>query len=144
MLFSPTPTPTLTRPPQGYPYEVLRGSPLATQNIYHPELECAWMGVGGQVFDINNAPVIGLIVHLGGNLPGVALQTPLMSLTGVALNYGPSGYEFQLADQPIASRQSLWIQLLDQQASPVSDKILFDTFADCNRNLILVNFKRVR
>lgn len=102
------------------------------------------MGVGGQVFDMNNSPVIGLIVHLGGNLPGVALQTPLMSLTGVALNYGPSGYEFQLADQPIASRQSLWIQLLDQQATPVSDKIFFDTFADCNRNLILVNFKRVR
>ena len=144
MLYSPTPSPTLTRPPLGYPYEMQKGSPLAVQNIYHPELECFWMGVGGQVLDISGTPMIGLIVTLGGSLPGVALQSPMMSLTGVALSYGPSGYEFQLAGKPIASKKLLWIQLLDQAGSPVSDKIYFDTFDDCKRNLILINFKQVR
>jgi hypothetical protein len=128
----------------GYPYEVQKGSPLAVQNIYHPELECFWMGVGGQVLDMSGAPVVGLIVQLGGALPGVQLSLPMLSLTGVALNYGPSGYEFQLAGEPVASKKTLWLQLLDQAGLPVSDKVSFDTFKDCNRNLILINFKQVR
>lgn len=144
VLLSPTPSPTLTRPPMGYPYEVQKGSPLAVQNIYHPELECSWMGVGGQVLDMSRAPVVGMIVQLGGRIPGVSLSTPLLSLTGVALNYGPSGYEFQLTDRPVASKKILWIQLLDQAGLPVSDKVYFDTYADCTKNLILINFMQVR
>jgi hypothetical protein len=77
-------------------------------------------------------------------LPGIALPTPMMSLTGVALNYGPSGFEFQLAGKPVASKKTLWTQLLDQEGLPVSDRVFFDTYADCNRNLILINFKQVR
>jgi hypothetical protein len=144
VLLSSTPTATTTRPPQGYLYEVQKGSPVAVQNIYHPELECAWMGVGGQVLDLSGAPVVGLIIQLGGSLPGIALPTPMMSLTGVALNYGPSGFEFQLAGKPVASKKTLWTQLLDQEGLPVSDRVFFDTYADCNRNLILINFKQVR
>ena len=120
------------------------GSPSAVQNLFHPELGCDWMGVGGQVVDMSEAPVTGLIIRLGGNLPGVVLPQPMLSLTGVALNYGPGGYEFQLAEKPVGSKGSLWVQLLDQVGIPLSEKVAFDTFNDCGKNLILINFKQVR
>jgi hypothetical protein len=141
-LYTDTPTPPPTVPPAGYSFE-LQGKPYAIKNLYHPELECAWMGVGGQALDMSGAHVTGLIIRLGGVLSGVSLN-PMMSLTGVALNYGQSGYEFTLADRPIASKGTLWIQLLDQAGLPLSDKIPFDTYDSCEQNLILINFKQVR
>jgi hypothetical protein len=141
---SPTPPFTPTPPPEGYPYAIRTGFPKAIENIYHPELGCEWMGVGGQVVDINDAPVTGLIVRLGGSLPGVKIEENTISLTGVALNYGRSGYEFKLADGPIASRDSLWVQLLNQAGVPISERVYFDTYESCTQNLILIDFKQVR
>jgi hypothetical protein len=69
----------------------------------------------------------------------------MISLTGVALNYGRVGYyEFTLADEPIASEEALWVQLLDQSSTPLSKRIYFETFESCDKNLIIVNFKQVR
>jgi hypothetical protein len=141
---TPTPTDTPTPPPEGYPYEVRAGSPRAIPNIYHPELGCAWMGVGGQVVDMNDAPVIGLIVRLGGSAPGVSIQENTFSLTGVALSYGRAGYEFKLADLPVASRNALWIQLISQAGAPLSERVYFSTYNSCEQNLILIDFKQVR
>jgi len=36
------------------------------------------------------------------------------------------------------------VQLLDQAGAPLSEKIYFETFEDCNRNLVFINFKQVR
>ncbi len=131
--------------PGGYPY-ILRSTPLALPSTAVKDVGCNWMGVGGEVTDINGAPKTQLIVILGGTLEGklvdpTGVQT---SLTGVASQYGVAGYEFILANQPIASKQTLWVQLIDQSGAPLSDKIYFDTFADCNKNLIRINFKQVR
>jgi hypothetical protein len=142
--FPPTPTDTLTPPPGGYPFDVQSGSPVAVANIYHPELGCDWMGVGGQAVDMSNSPVTGLIISLGGKLPGVSIPDSMMSLTGIALNYGRAGYEFTLADHPIASSNMVWVQLLDQAGLPISERVFFDTYDTCDRNLIIINFKQVR
>lgn len=146
-----TPTETLTVteatavPPGGYPFVMREGSPVAISNIYHPELGCNWMGVGGQVLDMSGGPVTtGMIIQLGGVLPGVRIPENLISLTGVALSYGRSGYEFTLADRPVASRNSLWVQLLNQAGGPLSEKIYFDTYDSCDKNLIIIDFKQVR
>ncbi len=102
------------------------------------------MGVGGQVLDANGAPVVGLMIRLGGTLPGVNLPANFITLTGVALNYGRSGYEFKLADKPIASTRALWLQLLNQSSGPLSEKVYFDTYNSCEKNLIIIDFKQVR
>lgn len=141
-----TSTPTVTLPPPagGYPYEVRTGSPRAIPNIYHPELACNWMGVGGQVVDMSEAPVTGLLIRLGGGASGIRIQENTFTLTGVALSYGRAGYEFKLADSPDATQDALWIQLLNQAGVPLSDKVFFDTYGDCERNLIIMDFKQVR
>jgi hypothetical protein len=141
---SPTPTVTETKPPSGYAFEIREGSPMAIPNIYHPELGCTWMGVGGQVVDANGAPVTGLIIELGGELPGVKIPEHFITLTGVAINFGRSGYEFKLADRPVTSRKSLWLQLLNQSGGFLSDKVYFDTYEECEKNLIVIDFKQVR
>jgi hypothetical protein len=150
-LASPTPTatftvtPTPTDPPNGFPFELHPSSPVAIANIAHPELGCDWMGVAGQVFDLSDSPIVGLLIRLGGSLRGSKVQGDMISLTGVALNYGRVGYyEFTLADEPIASEEALWVQLLDQSSTPLSKRIYFETFESCDKNLIIVNFKQVR
>ncbi len=149
----PTPTPiTITPsataeykvPEGGYPFQVRQGNPKAIPNIYHPELVCDWMGVGGQVIDMSNAPLIGLIVKLGGSLPNTSLLDETFTLTGLALSYGRSGYEFTLADRPIASSDQLWVQLVSQDGYPLSERVIFDTYDSCEQNLIIIDFVQVR
>jgi hypothetical protein len=137
-------TPTETQSPGGMPFEVAQGSPAAIASItFHPEAGCNWMGVAGQVLNMSGAPVsTGIIIKLGGVLSGKFLD--LTSLTGTARQYGEAGYEIVLANQPAASNGTLWVQLVDQAGLPLSNRIYFDTYDDCNKNLIFINFKQVR
>ncbi len=138
---SETLQPTLT--PGGFSFVQQQGSPKAIGNIYDLNAGCNWLGVGGQALDMTGAPVVGLIVQLGGALEGRTF-TGVVSMTGTALQLGPGGFVFELADRPVASKGALWVQLLDQQLLPLSDKIYFDTFADCEQNLIVIQFKQVK
>jgi hypothetical protein len=144
-LISPTPTIEITRPTQGYPFILQEAGPIAIANISHPNLGCRWMGVAGQVFDLSGGPVTGLLIRLGGRIPGLDIPEEMLSLTGAALNYGRVGYyEFTLADEPIESSQLVWVQLVDQENIPLSEKIYFDTYESCDKNLIIINFKQIR
>lgn len=139
---SATPTRRLT----GFPFVVAGNGPQAVPNIAYPELGCNWMGVAGEVKDLSGAPKTQVILVLGGTLAGnfVDPSGVKYSLSGVAPKYGVAGYEFILADKPVASNKTLWIQLLDQNETPISDKTYFSTYDDCNRNLIFLSFKQVR
>jgi len=130
-------------PLSGYTFVLHEGDPVAIPNIGYPDLACDWMGVGGRAFDLTGAPIAqGLFVQLGGTLAGKPLD--FLGMVGMVSNYGPGSYEFTLAESPVASRQTLWVQLFDQAMLPLSDKIYFDTYEDCERNLILINFNQVR
>lgn len=119
-------------------YALQPGSPGWLPNFTHPEVGCNWMGVAGQVFDSKQNPVSALVVEVGGALNGADLIR--LSLTGIAPMYGPGGYEVVLANQAAETRGQLWIQVLDLVGRPLSDRYSFDTYADCNRNLVLINF----
>jgi hypothetical protein len=140
----PTSTQTVT-PATGYRYQV-QGNPVAINaSVFNNDRhDCDWMGVAGQVHDMQERPVTGILVLLGGRLEGVDLNQIMM--TGTALNYGPAGYEFELADHVVASTGRIWIQLVDQSYIPLSARVYFDTYADddCGRNLTVINFKQVR
>ena len=122
-----------------------RGEPEAwTASAFNGEHDsCEWMGVAGRVVDMQERPVVGVIAQLGGTTrEKTYLKT---TLTGTALNYGVSGYELTIDDERLFdTKQLLWVRLLDQAGLPLSAKIHFDTFNDCSKNLILINFKQVR
>ena len=135
---------TATPTPGGMPFVLKQGSPAAlSSQAFRPSDGCNWMGVGGQVLDLKDAPVLGLIVQLGGVLQGKQLD-PLNSITGTATQYNRGGFEFTISDHPIATNGTLWIQLMDQAGLPLSEKVYFNTFADCDKNLVIVYFKQVR
>lgn len=144
---SATPTETLTPAPtatatinSAYAF-ILDNTSAISGEIFHANQGCK-LWLAGQALDLQRAPNIGITVMLGGSLGGRSLYQ--LSLTGTALQYGPAGYEFTIADAPAKSTQSAWVMLLDQSGVPLSNKIYFDTFDDCSKNLILVNFKQVR
>lgn len=119
-------------------YSLQVGSPAWLPSFARADLGCDFLGVAGQVFDKNQVPVKMLVVEVGGSLGGNEILG--LSLTGNAPVYGPGGYEIQVAGQPVESGGSIWIQVFDLGGNPLSNKISFDTFADCDKNLILINF----
>jgi hypothetical protein len=124
--------------PPLYPFEIQSTGVLAVQGFSG----CNWIGVAGQVFDVQQAPLQNLILHLEGVWNGATVS--LEALSGSSALYGPAGYEFKLGTQPRDSTQSLWIQVMDATHKAVSARVYLDTYNDCARNLILVNFVQVR
>lgn len=104
------------------------------------DLGCGWFGVGGTVEDVNNSPIVGVVVRLAGSLSGEPIE--LTTLSGVSPDYGKAGFEFALGNVPLASNDEIYIQLLDQVGLPLSEKVFLDTSTDCEKNLILVRFRR--
>ncbi|MDQ3006333.1 MAG: hypothetical protein M3R47_13250 [Chloroflexota bacterium] len=110
--------------------------------VIHPDLACNWAGIGGTVVDANNSPVIGTVVVLRGTLNGSTVEQQTVS--GINKEYGPSGFEFVLGNAPVASNNTLYVQLVDLQNIPLSDKISVVTSSECNKNLVIVRFKKNR
>jgi hypothetical protein len=134
--FTPTRTmtPSRTPKPTGMPYAVGAPTYLAS-TIYHPEAGCNWLGVAGMAVDTKNAPILYLVVHVTGLLDGDQIDIP--TLTGAAPAYGQSGFEIFLSDHTIDSISALWIQVFDQAGNALTEKVYFNTYADCTRNLVL-------
>jgi hypothetical protein len=120
-------------------------SVTAVESTFIPHLQdlgCGWFGVGGTVDDVNNSPIVGMVVRLMGTLSGSPIE--LTTVSGVSSDYGKAGYEFVLGNIPLVSNKEMYIQLLDEAGLPMSDKVFLVTSTDCEKNLILVRFKKNR
>jgi hypothetical protein len=143
LINTPIPTETeLAVEPSPVPewYVIQPGTPLATYNTPHEAAGCSWLGVGGQVFGPDSAPQLGVNILVGGTLDGY--QVGSLGTTGMETNIGEGGYEVTLADHPVDSSGTVWIQVVNSIGNPLSEKIYFDTVNDCARNFILINFVR--
>lgn len=138
---TPTETPSLTPTPKA-PFSAVAVNALAS-TIYYPDAGCNWFGVAVTVDDQNNSPLVGQQVRLIGTLKGKSLDKVLLS--GVSTQYGTSGAEFFLGTEPLASNKTLYVQVFDQSGLvPLSEKVYFSTYTDCDKNLILIRFKKNR
>ncbi len=131
---SPTgPTPTRTRTLAPFPYVLQNGRPTYMAN-WANTAGCNWLGIAGQVFDLNGRAVQGLYVHQEGG--GLVQDGP----TGSKPQYGTGGYEIFLADHVFNSTNEFKVQLRDGAGNQISDWYTITTYEDCNKNLILLNF----
>ena len=103
---------------------------------------CQWMGVGGQVVGMDGKPIPAIKVQLGGVLNDTEVN--LTSLSGTSLQYGPAGFEFTLSERPVESNKTLWVRLLSDIDEPLSDRVYFNTYDSCDRNLVVINFKQIK
>lgn len=140
----PTQTPTITVSPtvELLPFILIGEPETMSSDLLRPSLGCGWLIIAGQVWDLQDAPLKGLTLRLFGELGGFTIDRS--SLTGSSSDFGVSGYEFLLQDLVLNSREALFIQLFDVNEMPLSHPYAIETFQDCQRNLILVNFKQVR
>jgi hypothetical protein len=126
-----------------YPFAP-EGNPVAMpNNAIHSGEGCDWQGVGGKIVDIQGRHLSGILIRLSGFYNGETIDMTAIS-GGASAWYGESGYEFYLGDTPLESFGTLYVQMLDQSLRPLSDRVVFNTFDTCDKNLILINFKQVR
>ncbi len=100
------------------------------------------MGIGGQVFNLEGQAVSGLVVQVGGVLSGAEFLS--LGLTGNSPALGEGGYEVKLADHPVATKDTLWVQLFDVSGNPLSKITFIETYDVCDRSFILLNFTEIR
>lgn len=122
-------------------YRLQIGSPVGVANFIDPQAGCNWLGIGGQAFDLSGTPVTDLVVEVGGTLEGSDVFH--LSLTGSSSLLGPGSFVIVLTNHVVPSDGTLWILLYDLAGQPLTDKIPFATYADCTKNLILINFSEV-
>jgi hypothetical protein len=139
---TPTSTPTLTptfTPTKSTRYVPQKNSPFyVNADSMGGNRGCKFLGVAGQVFDANGSPVQGLTIFLGGELNGKTMK--LRTLTGSAPLYGPGGYEIKIRKEPIKTKGTLYVQVIDPYGKEVSPEVYFWTYDDCDKNLIIINF----
>jgi hypothetical protein len=136
---TPEPKPTFTPKATSMPFTV---SVSALESAPINGIGCNWLGIAGTAEDLNGSPLLYLTVKVSGALGEKPIDR--LTVTGTAPKYGQGAFEFTLADLPVNSENTLWVQLFDQAGLPLSDQVYFSTFDDCKKNLVLVRFKKVR
>lgn len=137
-------TPTPTGSPTAFLYELQISNPVYGQNFTHMEEGCNWIGVSGQVFNKSNLPITNLVIHIWGKVGQKLIDSVALTGHPEGINYGPGGYEIILSDELIDTSDSVFIQLLDLGAKPLSAVYDFSTFDECDKNLIIINFVPVK
>lgn len=136
--FTPTPEPEPLPTQIPLWFTLQPGTPFYLPVFAHPGAGCQWIGVAGQVFLDDGTEAIDLVISAGSDITGE--ETRFSALTGEALAYGQGGYEIQLGDRPAETSQAFWVQVYSQEGQVLSDQYYFDTFDDCEKNLVLINF----
>lgn len=97
---------------------------------------CNWASIAGTVTAADGSGLSGFRVQVSGN--GLS-ET---AFSGAARTFGAGGFELPLANAPQADTYS--VQLLSAQGVPLSDVFNIETFADCERNVTLIDFVQNR
>jgi hypothetical protein len=145
-ILPPTANPALMTQPQGDAAASQRlpalwfatqpGTPLALPNITYPD--CSALSIGGQVFDQDGKPLKDIVVYLSGTYQGQ--DVVLATITGRAAYLGEAGYEFVLSGSLAESQGQLFLRLLSSNWDVASERIPVNTYADCTRSFVMVNF----
>lgn len=131
----PTPTPTQTEIPYAFG---LRDEVRYTTNFAN-SLGCAWQGIGGQVFNVDDTELTGEFYIRVFNVSNTFSQRVRI---GTNSFYGPfSGWEVQVA--PNVNTETYFVQL-ETAFSQVSPRIQITFRGDCFQNVALINFKATR
>lgn len=133
-------TPTTAATATDVPYHLQSVTPVYLQNFVHPEAGCNWMGVGGQVFDKQGNPTPNLVVWVMGLVDGQVIEQVVLTGTTAGDSYGKAGYEAVLSTKPLNTENVFSIQILNLDGDVLSDRVFFPTSAQCDENLIIINF----
>ncbi|HLF28361.1 MAG TPA: hypothetical protein VJG32_18670 [Anaerolineae bacterium] len=124
---SPTPAPTLS--PFNYVVSV-----EYQRSIYGLN----WAGIAGLVIGLDGKQQTNILVRAWGDAPLGAAGQEIAS--GLAPQYGVSGFEFTLGDRPVTGDWN--VQLLGDDGQPLSDVVAIEMNDDPRSNLAFVIFEQ--
>ena len=119
-------------------FELLGSPSTFNASEVYPNADCTWMGVAGILMDKRGNPQIGYFVQVGF-ADGSLSET----LSGLFPGYGDSGYEIELGRPVHPFDKPVWIQILDENRLPASEKVYFRPSSDCSKSLTMINFQRI-
>lgn len=130
---TPGPSPTASNTRSAFPFTKDLVSPQYLQN-YANSAGCNWLGIAGEVFDIDGNPVAhgSYRVHVWDS--GIDARV----VVGDSPAYGPSGFEQFLFDAPRVQEHN--VQLETANGTAVSQVYRIQTRASCNQNLVYFVF----
>lgn len=130
---TPTPGPSPTATNTRSPFPFTASGPMYLQNFANAA-GCNWLGIGGEVLDLDRNPVPAgqYRVHVW------ACGIDERATVGGAPAYGPSGYEQFIFNAPVVRQCN--VQLETTNGTAVSQVYNVETRASCNQNLALFNF----
>ncbi|MEN8241400.1 MAG: hypothetical protein ABFS17_05730 [Chloroflexota bacterium] len=125
-----------TAPESALHFTAQTGTPVYTA---HPN-GCDGIYLAGNVIDSEGNPLAGMLVIAAGTLGDTPLETE-PSLSGLHPEFSPSGWQIKLSDTLLDSSETVYVALYSlDSADPVSELVYVDTYNDCDRNMIMVNF----
>jgi hypothetical protein len=162
---TPTATPTETFTPSATPTSVLPGLPTDTpapptailptfpgqqatsallvssypfaarSPIYQPNLRpegCEWASLAGSIMGLLGEPVPNLAIEVAGE------NFQQIAYSGTALEFGPSGFEVNIGEEP--RRGTYTLRILGPSGEALSDYIYVQTDDTCDRNIAIIEF----
>ena len=128
---TPTPGPTHTPSPTLSPFNYV-ASVEYQRSIYGQN----WVGIAGLVYGLDGKHQTNILVRARGDPPlgSDGLEIP----SGIAVQYGVSGFEFTLGDKPVIGRWN--VQLIADDGKPLSDVIPVEMNSDPRLNLAYIVF----
>jgi len=100
-IVEPLPTDAVSPPDGDFTYTLQAGNPFYLPNFNHPDADCNWMGIAGQVFGPDGESLLGVTIEVGDL--GAGDSAVFSGITGEVQAYGLGGYEIKLADAPLAT-----------------------------------------
>ncbi len=137
-----TPTSLPSATPTQLPFAIQADTPVYTENYAYPDAGCNWLGVGGQIFDSDGEPIINLVIWIRGSINEQPFEAIALTGTAEGAKYGPGGYEAVLKNSVLETSDVFSIQVLDLNGNILTEPYFFDTFDQCDQNLIIINFVR--
>jgi len=130
---TPTPGPSLTPSPTRSPFNY-----VARVEYQRSIYGLNWAGVAGLVYGLDRRHQTNILVRAWGDAPlGEAGQE---TASGLALQYGVSGFEFTLGSAPVTGAWN--VQLMGDDGSPLSDVIAIEMNSDPRFNLAYIIFEQ--
>lgn len=135
---TPLPTPTFGPPPTATP--TLAPFNYVARVEYQRAVNYGvnWAGIAGYVFGLDHKHQTNIVVRAWGDAP-LGLQGQ-ETASGIATQWGISGFEFNLGDKPATGAWS--VQLLGDDGQPLSDVVHIRMDGDPRTNLALIWFEQ--
>lgn len=142
---TPTPGPSPTPSPSSTPGPSLTPSWTLSPANYEADVELQsstyglnWAGIAGLVIGLDRKQQTNIIVRAWGDEPLGA--EGIETVTGIAPQYGVSGFEFTLGAQPLNGTWS--VQLVGDDGQELSQVITIEMTADPRANLAFIIFEQ--